>query len=95
MSRSNNNSEQIALQRASLLEQQRANDAQISFLENQTKALAKTQVAAYKPLSPPPTAGTSGADQAAAQELINNQRRFGYSDTVRGGMRLGLGRAAA
>lgn len=95
MTRGNSNSQQIALQQESLTEQRRSNDALLAFQEQQLKALQRSQVAPYKPMSPPPTAGTSGADYAAYQQMVEQQRRYGLPDTVRGGIRRGLGRAAA
>lgn len=91
MSRGGSNNQQIALQQQSLEEQRRANDAQLAFQSQQLAALQKTQVSPYKPMSPPPTAGTSGADYAAYQATLDQQRRYGYGDTTRGGMRRGLG----
>lgn len=92
MSRSKPNSEALDLQQRSLALQEQQAASSLSFMEQQLQALRKTQVADYKPLAPPPTPGTSGADFAAAQQRIINQRRYNYSDTVRGGVRFGVGR---
>lgn len=91
MSRSNSSQQQIELQRESLaLQKQQAAD-NVSFMQMQLEELRKNQVAPYKAMSPPPTAGTSGGDYAAYQQLVAENRRYGFGDTVRGGMRTGLG----
>lgn len=86
---SGSNSEAVSLQKQSLEESRRANDAQLQFLAKQTAALEKNKLPAYRPAAPPPTPGTSGADYAGMQERLAAGRRFGYKNTVRGGANLG------
>jgi len=85
------NKEAMALQRESLEEQRRANATQLDFLAQQTKALAKTKLPAYVPGSPPPTPGTSGQAAAGTAERLAAARRFGLKDSIRGGLKGGLG----
>ncbi len=95
MSKSKGNSEAIALQREALEESRRTNNLQLEALARQTAALERTKLPAYKPPSPPPTPGTSGADYAGGQQRLAAKRRFGIDDTVLGGRILGgLNRAA-
>ena len=88
MSGNKGNSEATALQRESLEETRRTNNAQLEFLARQTAALEKTKLPDYKAPSPPPMPGTNGNDFAASQAKLAASRRFGYADTVVGGRRL-------
>jgi len=91
MSSSGSNKEAIRLQRESLDEQKRANAAQMAFMDQQLAALRRAQVSPFRAGSPPPTPGTAGADFAGMQEALLAARRFGFLDTVRGGVRFGAG----
>jgi hypothetical protein len=84
----------MRLQRESLAEQRRMNDAQLEFFARQTKALANTQMPQFRPNSPPPTPATAGSDQARMMMLMEAKNRYGFADTVQGGMRRGIGAAA-
>lgn len=94
MSSSGGNKEAIKLQRESLALQKETFAQQTTFMEKQLAALRNAQVPAFKPGSPPPTAATAGVDEARRLALLEASRRFGYADTIRGGMRRGIGSAA-